>query len=104
MAEIGTSAFAGVSKPLNKNVEQKMYPNPALQFIELEFNMATESLVDFAIYDIQGKMVDKMNMALCRAGKNKLRFNIASLAPGTYILKGMDNKGQVMMSDKFIKQ
>jgi hypothetical protein len=105
MAEIGTNAFTGLNN--NQKVtasERSVYPNPALQFIQLEFTMATESVLEFTIYDMQGRKVDKMNSDLCKKGKNKIQFNIASLAPGNYILKGTDAKGQTMMSDKFIKQ
>lgn len=85
-------------------ISSVLYPNPALQFIRLSFSIDEEQVVNFVIYDIQGRMVDKVTTVFCNEGKNVIQFNTASLKPGTYFLKAVGNNGTVISSQSFIRQ
>lgn len=104
IAQLGTSAFAGIGEKKQTAIATKTYPNPAWQYIQIEFETPREALVDFAIYDMQGKLVDRLKLCKCKKGRNILQFNIAALAAGNYILTGTDEKGAVLMTDKFTRQ
>jgi len=81
-----------------------LYPNPGISFIRLEFQLAKASGVNFSIFDMQGRKVDELLSHQCRQGKNLIQFNIASLATGTYVLRGTDVQGKDVMSRRFVKQ
>ncbi|MCD6011166.1 MAG: hypothetical protein K0Q79_1028 [Flavipsychrobacter sp.] len=89
--------------PVSKNrPESKLYPNPAKEYISFDFNVREEQGFSFYVYDMQGRLVDKVTDNFCHAGENTLQFNIASLPPGTYVLKGTGVKGEVIPSKIFV--
>ncbi|MBA3828943.1 MAG: T9SS type A sorting domain-containing protein [Taibaiella sp.] len=81
-----------------------LYPNPSSQFIKLEFNIEKEMGITFIIYDMQGRVVDKVIHTYCREGKNIIQFNTSSLSAGNYFLKGMDDHGTQVTINKFLKK
>ncbi len=81
-----------------------IYPNPGFEYVSFDFNVTTEQYFSFYIYDAQGKMADKVLDNNCTAGKNIIRFNIASLTPGVYLLKAVGNKGEQIEVHSFIKK
>ncbi len=84
--------------------QARVYPNPALDYISFEFTVAKEQVFSFFIYDMQGKMVDKLLDKNCPDGKNTIQFNMASLAPGTYVLKAKGNKGEEIAIQTFVRK
>ena len=47
-----------------------LYPNPAFQFIQLDFDLKKEDNIDFSIFDLQGRKVDGLLHQHCEPGKN----------------------------------
>jgi hypothetical protein len=82
----------------------KLYPNPTEQFVSFEFNVGKEQLFTFNIYDMQGRLIDKVLDNFCHEGQNVLRFNIAPLAPGTYILKAVGAQGENIPAQTFVRR
>ncbi|MEI8280064.1 MAG: T9SS type A sorting domain-containing protein [Bacteroidota bacterium] len=91
-----------VIQPLASN--SALFPNPAEQFINIDFKLKQNQALHFVIYDMQGRMVDKLLDQYCTEGMNRIQFNIAPLAIGTYILKAMDEKGIQVMVHQFIRK
>lgn len=89
------------SKP-NNNI--KVYPNPASEFLDMNFTLQEEGVIKFAIIDVQGRVVDNILEQKCEKGKNILRFNIGTLPAGTYFLKAQDVDGGSVMTQRFVKQ
>lgn len=104
MAEIGIPSLAGVANEQQKKNAGKVFPNPAFDYIQAEFSVSTAQQVDFSIYDITGRMVDKLYTTYCKKGANLIQFNIAPLAKGSYVLKGVNTDGAIIMTNKFIRQ
>jgi hypothetical protein len=104
MAELGTAAFANTNTTTTVEAKPSLYPNPALQYVLIEFTMPEQGFVEFVIYDMGGKKVDELKSAVCKKGRNMLQFNVAELPTGNYILKGTDENGKVLMTDKFVRQ
>ncbi|MGN6568692.1 MAG: T9SS type A sorting domain-containing protein [Flavipsychrobacter sp.] len=90
--------------PAARQMSSVLYPNPAEQFIQLSFEMDRDQPVDFVIYDIQGRMVDKLLHAYCHDGKNVVTFNTASLTPGMYYLRAVSEQGKVIAVHSFVRQ
>ncbi len=81
----------------------KVFPNPAFELIRLEFTMVGDQLMTFSICDVNGRVVDQLPQQYCREGRNLIQFNIGSLAPGMYFLKGSGAQGYTVETQKFTK-
>ncbi len=94
----------GVNTPKAAPVAANLYPNPSFEFVSFDFTVQNEQAFSFIIYDMQGRMVDKLTDNFCNEGRNIIRFNIAPLASGTYFLKAIGSKGEQIEIQKFIKK
>jgi hypothetical protein len=81
-----------------------LYPNPAVRFIRLRFSLKEEAQLHFALYSMNGSLVDAVLDAHCRKGEQEIQFNTASLAPGQYLLKGTAANGRELVSQRFVKE
>jgi hypothetical protein len=81
-----------------------VYPNPASEVIKISFDLTTEADLTFSIFDITGRKVDEILKERCEEGRNRIQFDIATLAPGTYFLNAVSRDGKIAFSKRFIKQ
>jgi hypothetical protein len=81
-----------------------LYPNPSFEFVTYEFTVQADQAFSFVIYDMQGRMVDKLTNHFCHDGRNVIRFNISPLPAGTYLLKANGSKGELIEIQKFMKK
>ncbi len=95
-------AIPQVSAPADE--QAKAYPNPAWQFVNFQFTVGSEQVFSFMIYDMQGRVVDKLTDQYCNEGKNVIQFNIAPLVTGTYFLKAIGMKGEDISISRFEKK
>ncbi len=92
-------------KEKNQNIQSSvLYPNPASIYTSIKFEIPQSSALSFYIYDMQGKMVDKLTDHYCKQGANMIRFDITTLPTGSYMLKGVDANGADVVLHKFVKQ
>ncbi len=84
--------------------DSKIYPNPTFNYVSFEFNVSKQQVFSFIIYDMQGRVVDKMMDKYCQDGKNVINFNMAPLAPGTYLLKAIGANGESIAIHTFVRQ
>lgn len=94
MAQLTSPYHVKITTPADKRAPAKLYPNPAMEYISFEFTVHSTQLFSFYIYDLQGRLVDKVTDNLCKEGQNTMSFNIAPLAPGSYVLKATGTKGE----------
>ena len=104
MAKLAAPFVASVTQHEKPQASAQLFPNPAWQFMSVAFVVPREEFINFAIYDMQGRLVDNLLQAWCKEGKNVVQFNIAPLSPGTYFVKGMNTKGEVVLTNRFIRQ
>ncbi|HXS36872.1 MAG TPA: T9SS type A sorting domain-containing protein [Flavipsychrobacter sp.] len=104
MAKLTSPFYTNV--PVQQVVSQPsvLYPNPAWQYMQLQFGIDKDEVVNFTIYNMQGQTVDKILSTYCKEGQNIIQFNVAPLAPGTYFLKGMNVSGSVVFTNRFVRQ
>ncbi|WP_055445418.1 T9SS type A sorting domain-containing protein [Lacinutrix himadriensis] len=68
-------------------ISYSMYPNPANNTVNIQFNTAVAEKVLVSIYNVQGKLVNKPSAI---ANQTKVSFDISNLSQGMYfvVLKG----------------
>jgi hypothetical protein len=104
MAKLNSPYRVGFTDPRPTVSESQVYPNPAVEFVRFEFNVATGQTFSFRIFDMQGKLVAKVMDEYCHDGRNLVQLNIASLAKGSYLLKAIGEKGETIKVHTFVKQ
>lgn len=98
------SPALGISNTSTNENSSKVYPNPVVKELFFEFDMPSQSMVAFKIYNVAGQLVDDMSKEKCKKGKNLVRFNTSVLPTGTYILKATSDNGDVVITERFSKQ
>ena len=87
-------------KEINEGLsKQLLYPNPASEFVYLNFNSATEGPVNIQIVNSIGQLV-KQHPVNTIKGHNQFKIQVADIRPGMYILR--INKGDLNLTKKFV--
>jgi hypothetical protein len=94
---------SGKSYPANEVTDisdkQLLYPNPASEFVYLNFNSTTEELINIQIVNSISQLV-KQHPVNTIKGPNQIKIQVADIRPGMYILR--INKGELNMVRKFV--
>lgn len=64
--------------------EFNSYPNPAREFLIIDFGLLQSTNVNLNLYDIAGKQIMNKQYNQFFAGKNQLKLSLAGLNPGVY--------------------
>ncbi len=99
------SPYYGVPDTTNVDttITPTIYPNPAWQFVNFEFSLTADEEVEFVIYDVAGRLIDKLPTQYCKKGKNELQFNIAPLAAARYMLRVATKSGKKIGVFNFVR-
>jgi len=73
--------------PDNKSPELAIYPNPASEFVHLEFMLKQKDEVNIFVYDLQGRIVRSVNPKVYNTGSHKVSLDCYDLSKGTYIVQ-----------------
>ncbi|MGB0916889.1 MAG: T9SS type A sorting domain-containing protein, partial [Flavobacteriales bacterium] len=93
----------GIASSNSIQVSTKVYPNPVMEQIQVEFELNESILMNLELVDSQGKLVQLFMRDRLKAGKNRLSFNGEFLSSGTYFLVGT-SESEKLFSKKLIKQ
>jgi hypothetical protein len=66
-------------------VDPRVYPNPAGDFLQVEFSLREEKQTIFSLFDFNGREIFSETVQ-SYPGNNRKLFNIKDLAPGNYIV------------------
>jgi hypothetical protein len=87
--------FTAVSDNSSINKEIYLYPNPAENYLMIQFNNLNSENISLRIMDIYGNLVDELN------SKNQnINYNTSKLANGLYIIQL--NTGKKIITKTFI--
>ena len=103
VAEIGRSSDVSVPE-VDSSVTHEVYPNPFENNFNVTFALNVHKHVRFAVYDMQGRLVEVLVEDEFKAGKHILSFNPAGLAPGVYMVRGECGDGSVLFTEKVISR
>jgi hypothetical protein len=65
--------------------DSRVYPNPAKDYLQVEFRLAHDSETNITVLDFNGRAIFS-ETAKSYSGENRKLFNINDLAPGNYIV------------------
>ena len=87
---------------LGNNTTIKTYPNPVVNTLYLNINVAETKQVAMAIYNSHGKVCLQKNITLA-SGYNSVPVNVATLPSGTYFIKYANNINEQCQTATFVK-
>jgi hypothetical protein len=79
-----------------------IYPNPAVNQINIEFSSTSNSLVNVQLFNLNGQIVREIQPTNLQKGENTFKFNVEELNNGIYIIRTLVDG--VASTGKFIKQ
>lgn len=77
----------------NYDFTTKVFPNPATEFFNIEFELSYPQICSFKLYDNNGRLVDEIYKHRVRKGNNRFTFNASHLKSGVYYLKIQGSQG-----------
>ena len=72
-----------------------VYPNPFNPTTTIDFSINKNSNIDFLVFDLNGKMIDKIFSGYKTRGKHSLRWNAKQIPSGTYFLRATSGKSYI---------
>ena len=92
------NGIAQTKSPLKSEVEKpvKFYPNPAISYINFEFEKNYNNDHSLIIYNFLGKKVLEQKL-----GEQKINVPLTNFFRGIYIFQLCDQQGKVIESGKF---
>jgi fibronectin type 3 domain-containing protein len=79
-----------------------LYPNPSSNEVTISYSLSSLQDVTFGIYDIQGKLVRRVEKPSKSAGKYVLKIDISDIANGIYIIQMQTGDDNIFK--KFLKE
>ena len=79
-----TEFVANLSVEGFNSTQFSMYPNPATQLVNVQFNTNVNSNIKVNIFNLQGKSVMKTNTV---SNLNSIQFNVSNLSKGMYFVE-----------------
>jgi len=99
----GNRTASNPSVPANEVTEntnkQFLYPNPASEFVYLDFNNVTEGVANIQIVNSLGQLI-KQHPVNTVKGHNQIKIQVADIRAGMYIMKV--KKGDLNITRKFV--
>lgn len=104
IAKLNSPDSLGTSITNLPNIRNTLFPNPVARQFYYEFELEQSEYLFFELYDMQGKLVDKLLEEQVKAGKNQFLFNMDPLVPGVYTLRVTNKDAQLICTDKIVKK
>lgn len=95
--------LSSFNEPAQTEVFSNLYPNPASQNIQFDFEMYEKLLLNIELMDIQGKSKTLIAKDFAKPGLNRLIIDISELPAGMYFVNLIYN-GKILHTHKFLVQ
>lgn len=82
-----TGTIVSVDDIGSYEVDFNIRPNPASNFVNIEYSINNESNVMISLYSVNGELIESKSIFEAVYGNNLLQFDISDLAAGVYIVK-----------------
>ncbi|MHB1279123.1 MAG: T9SS type A sorting domain-containing protein [Bacteroidia bacterium] len=78
-----------------------LYPNPSVDYFEVEFELEQKQDLRFRVIDLQGKEITILHEERVKSGTNRFRFATTPLPAGTYLLV-IESGTQNIHTERFV--
>lgn len=88
-----------VYNTLNDN-QIKLYPNPVIDWFDMEINLKESQSIKIELFDAQGKRIFLLFEGVLAKGNNRLKFNKENLSSGIYFVRVLGNGKRAIKTEK----
>lgn len=81
-------------------LKMKLYPNPAKEYVNIDYTLAGTGVVQIDIYSLAGKIISSYTPGYLHKGNYTHRWQTKGIPTGTYICKISQN--QIIIAEKVI--
>lgn len=100
IAELGSLDSVKLQQPASDKFI--IFPNPVKDIVSVNFNLDSEKMLTFSVYDLQGRLIKRLMEDFTKPGQNLFSFSIQPLSSGLYFLR-IESEDQVILNQKIIK-
>lgn len=93
----------GILAHSTPTTEVYVVPNPMAEKTSIEFTTNKTEVLEIAIYNSNGKLIDVILKDKVKEGLNRFRFSTYSLSSGVYIIRATNESGELVMSEQVVK-
>jgi hypothetical protein len=105
VAQIGVTSDVSVEPVTgNATTDLSTFPNPFANSFTITFTNAKAQPVNFALYDMSGRLVTVLLNDRVKEGKVQFGFSPKPLAPGVYLLRAEAADGSILFTEKIIRE
>lgn len=97
MQEVTVEMITSLSK-LEKELAYKLYPNPAKDYLIVDYFIIGKEFSNLQIYDVYGQQLNSINLP---TNGNKIEINISDLSNGIYFIK-IEGNDKLLFSQRVI--
>jgi hypothetical protein len=92
--------FSGVEEVDEEGITSiKIYPNPAKDVLNLEWDSPIETPQTIQVFDLNGRLIQQKETSI---GNSLLQLNTTNIPVGLYILRISDNAGNILANKKIV--
>jgi hypothetical protein len=99
---LNMSCVAGTEELLNVNSTLQIFPNPAVNEVNITFNISNDENVFFELQDITGRTIIEKYEVENNNGQIQHSMNLAGIPDGNYFIKAINNE-KIMTEKVLIK-
>jgi len=89
-----------INEKEKEEIINNMYPNPAYEYVNVDFEVKKKTAVEIEVMDQQGKVIPLLH-DFAKAGINRFTFNVQSLANGIYFVN-IKHENAIIYSKKLL--
>jgi len=94
-----TKGYLGVSTVVKSDDDVVLYPNPAINEVNLLYN-ASAGVKNIAVYNLIGRVMNVYRVS----ANNSAKLDVSNLPSGIYFVRMMNAQGNVVATRKFTRQ
>ena len=91
-----------MNNPTGSESEINIYPNPASDFIHIDFTVLNTDRIQISLIDANGKLV-KQDAFTANEGENHKQINVQSISQGMYQIVLRKEDGTLIQRKRFVK-
>ena len=76
-------------------MKMKLFPNPAKEYLNIEYTLTEDGPVTLEVYSITGQLVHSASLGMQKSGEYQYQWSSSKVAPGTYISAIRQNQGVI---------
>ena len=93
----------GLDELMSYSSQLTISPNPVTEGTPLRFDLATSAGVAYTLVDGAGRILVPMQPLPVAGSANSFQVDLSSIAPGTYVLRVVDQQGTPIASGRVVK-